>query len=312
MTQASVDFAEVCALTKRLQDDLISGLQALPGTEAWRYNPWKREGFGSGISAVIETPTGTIERGGVGMSVVEAKRLPPAATLRHPELADKPYRVTGVSCVLHPNSPHVPTAHLNIRCFVVGTGSSQVTWCGGGLDLTPHLVYEEDIIAWHRAIKGVMDVHDANWYHEFSENCNQYFSLPHRGGLRRGVGGVFFDDLALSQEQIARLFPDLINCFVEQWANIAKTRGKQAVSEDQRAFQLWWRGRYVEFNLLQDRGTVFGLQSGGRADSILISMPPLVSWHYPAGGVSEPWSEMEDRLRRAVGTDWNRHESVVG
>ena len=237
-------------------------------------------------------------------SLTICRRQPRKDTMTLPA---NPYRVTGLSCVLHPWSPHIPTAHANIRCFVVGESETPLAaWVGGGMDLTPHLVYEQDIAGWHAAIRDTLDAHNQDWYSQFAENCNEYFSLPHRGGERRGVGGMFFDDLVLDQAQIERFFTDLVACFSQQWTSIARRRMSLAVSTAQRRFQLWRRGRYVEFNLLHDRGTKFGLQSGGRADSILVSMPPLAAWHYPQGGVSQRWRDMQARLEAALAKDWNK------
>lgn len=267
-------------LTK-LQDKLLETLQAMDPAAALRRDEWVREEGGGGVSAVLESGE-LIEKGGVNFSHVRGISLPASATKTRPELANQPFEAMGVSVVFHPNNPHVPCTHMNVRFFrtLPDDGSSPSWWFGGGFDLTPVYPHFADAVAWHRAAKAACDPFGAHLYPQFKHACDQYFRLPHRDETR-GIGGLFFDDFNQPDFENAFAFMRSVgDAFMPAWAAIARQRTNQPVTESERKFQLYRRGRYVEFNLLYDRGTLFGLQSGGRTESILMSLPPLAAWTY--------------------------------
>ncbi|MEQ8230395.1 MAG: oxygen-dependent coproporphyrinogen oxidase, partial [Gammaproteobacteria bacterium] len=221
------------------------------------------------------------EQAGVNYSLVAGTSLPPAATARRPELAGRRFRAMGVSLVVHPGNPYVPTSHANVRLFVAEKdGEAPVWWFGGGFDLTPYYGFEEDAVAWHRRAREACTPFGDDVYPRFKQWCDEYFYLRHRDE-HRGIGGLFFDDL--NEWPFARCF-DFIravgSAYIEAYAPIVERRRDTAFGERERDFQLYRRGRYVEFNLVYDRGTIFGLQSGGRTESILMSLPPNVRWRY--------------------------------
>lgn len=266
---------------------VLQGLQAADGgtfeIDAWTRPPVDGRLAGEGTSCVLEGGQ-VFERAGVNFSDVSGPALPPSATLRHPQAAGLPFRAIGVSVVVHPRNPFVPTSHMNVRTLRAGTH----WWFGGGFDLTPYLPFEEDAVAWHKAAADACAGLSPRAYPEFKQRCDEYFFLPHRDETR-GIGGVFFDDL---DDQSTPIAADALTCqqfvarladaYVAAYVAIVQRRKDTRYEPRHRAFQLYRRGRYAEFNLVIDRGTHFGLQSKGRTDSILVSMPPLAAWSYRA------------------------------
>ncbi len=269
-----------------LQDTIVAAIETADGGR-FRRDAWTRPEGGGGDSRVIEDG-GVFERGGVNFSHVTGARLPPSATAARPELAGRGFEAMGVSVVLHPRNPYVPTVHLNVRFLVAekagaaprSASADPIWWFGGGMDLTPYYGFEEDAAHFHRTCRDALAPFGAELHPRFKRSCDEYFRLRHRNEPR-GVGGVFFDDLAA---------PDFDTCFGIQrsvgdhflpaYLPIVERRRNLAFGERERDFQAYRRGRYVEFNLVYDRGTLFGLQSGGRTESILMSLPPVVKWRY--------------------------------
>lgn len=241
---------------------------------------WKRPGGGGGLTRVVADGE-VIERGGINFSHVYGDTLPPAATEQRPEFADRPFHALGVSVVVHPLNPYVPTSHCNVRYFTAGTpGEAPAWWFGGGFDLTPHYGFESDARDWHRAAATLCEEFGDDVYPRFKEWCDRYFFLPHRNEAR-GVGGLFFDDLnEWGFERCEQFARRIGHGYVDAYLPILRRRRGTPWTKREREFQLMRRGRYVEFNLVYDRGTLFGLQSGGRTESILMSLPPLVQWRY--------------------------------
>jgi coproporphyrinogen III oxidase len=261
-----------------LQNRICAELETLDGKETFAADDWQRPGGGGGTSRVL-SGGGIFEKAGVGFSHVFGKEMPPSATKNRPELAGKSFQAVGVSLVLHPQNPYVPTTHANFRFFTAGE-SDPAWWFGGGFDLTPYYPFYEDVVHWHEVAKRVCDPFGEHVYPRYKAWCDEYFYLRHRDETR-GVGGLFFDDLFepgfdLSFEFVRRA----ADGFLEAYKPIVRKRAGHPYGDRQREFQLYRRGRYVEFNLIYDRGTLFGLQSGGRTESILMSLPPLVEWRY--------------------------------
>jgi coproporphyrinogen III oxidase len=274
-----MDTAAVKGYFVGLQDAIVAALEALDGG-VFRRDAWTRAEGGGGVSRLIEEGA-LLERGGVNFSHVMGKSLPPSATAARPELAGRAFEALGVSLVLHPRNPYVPAVHMNVRFFVATKdGAEAVWWFGGGMDLTPYYGFEEDAAHFHRTCKAALAPFGADFHPRFKAWCDRYFHLKHRGEPR-GVGGIFFDDLNA---------PDFATCFalarsvgdhfIEAYRPIVERRRGLPYGERERDFQAYRRGRYVEFNLVYDRGTLFGLQSGGRTESILMSLPPVVKWRY--------------------------------
>lgn len=265
-----------------LQDEITRWLQESDPPLEMREDGWERPEGGGGRSRAF-SGDGIFEKAGVNFSDVSGEQLPPAASARRPELAGRPFRAMGVSLVFHPRNPHVPTTHMNVRSFVAWDPDGKrpaVWWFGGGFDLTPFYPVREDVVSWHQAARAACDPFGSELYPEFKEWCDRYFSIRHRGETR-GVGGLFFDDF--NRLGFARSFAfarSVGRAFLEAYAPIVERRRETPYGEREREFQLYRRGRYVEFNLVYDRGTLFGLQSGGRTESILMSLPPLVRWEY--------------------------------
>lgn len=262
-----------------LQARIVAGLEALDG-RPFRRDAWDRPEGGGGITRLIEEGN-LFERGGCNFSHVMGSGLPPSATASRPELAGRAFEAMGVSLVLHPRNPYVPTVHMNVRCFVaMKDGAAAVWWFGGGMDLTPYYGFEEDAQHFHRTCRDALEPFGAEFHPRFKKWCDDYFHLKHRGEPR-GVGGIFFDDLnAPGLERTFALTRSVGDHFLDAYRPIVERRRDLPYGERERDFQAYRRGRYVEFNLVFDRGTLFGLQSGGRTESILMSLPPVVKWRY--------------------------------
>jgi coproporphyrinogen III oxidase len=272
-----------------LQQRIVEALELVDGKN-FLHDSWQRPEGGGGISCVIEEGN-VFERGGVNFSHVTGDRLPPSASANRPELAGRGFEAAGVSLVLHPRNPYAPTVHMNVRCFIATKpGEESVWWFGGGMDLTPYYGYEEDAIHFHRTCKQALDPFGADLYPRFKRWCDEYFYLKHRKEPR-GIGGVFFDDFnAAGFDQSFAMVKNVGDSFLNAYLPILQRRKDTPYGERERDFQAYRRGRYVEFNLVFDRGTLFGLQSGGRTESILMSLPPIVKWRYdwqPEAGSAE-------------------------
>jgi len=260
-----------------LQQRIVGALEALDGSP-FRTDSWQRPEGGGGISRLIEEGH-FFERGGVNFSHVTGTKLPPSASALRPEIAGAPWEAMGVSLVLHPRNPHVPTVHMNVRFFCT-TGATPVWWFGGGMDLTPYYGYVEDAQHFHRTCKSALDRFGSEIYPRFKKWCDDYFFLRHRNEPR-GIGGIFFDDFSEPGfDKSFALLQSAGDAFLSGYLPIAERRKDTPYGEKERDFQAYRRGRYVEFNLVYDRGTLFGLQSGGRTESILMSLPPVVKWRY--------------------------------
>ena len=263
-----------------LQDRICEELAEEDGSASFREESWDREQGGGGRSRVLENGA-VIEKGGVNFSHVFGSQLPPSATAARPELAGRSFQAMGVSLVIHPKNPYVPTSHANVRFFVAEKdGEAPVWWFGGGFDLTPFYGFEEDVVHWHQTAKTACDPFGEGLYAEFKRWCDDYFHIKHRDEPR-GVGGLFFDDLnRFDFETSFALMRSVGDAYIPAYRPIVARRKDHEYGDRERQFQLYRRGRYVEFNLVYDRGTLFGLQSGGRTESILMSLPPLVRWDY--------------------------------
>ena len=274
----AVDREAVKAYLLGLQDRICSELEQADGSGRFRRDGWRRAEGGGGESRVLRDGA-LLEQGGVNFSHVMGERMPPSATQHRPELAGASFEAMGLSLVLHPRNPYVPTTHMNVRFFVADPpGGDAVWWFGGGFDLTPCYPFDEDVLAWHRNARAACP--DAATYAAHKKWCDEYFYLKHRNETR-GVGGLFFDDLnAWGFDPCFAYQRSVGDAFLRGYLPIVGRRRSMPFGERERQFQLYRRGRYVEFNLVYDRGTLFGLQSGGRTESILMSLPPLVRWEY--------------------------------
>jgi coproporphyrinogen III oxidase len=295
-----MDLSPVRAYFVGLQERIVARLEAIDG-RAFRRDAWDRPGGGGGVSCVIEDGS-VFERGGVNFSQVKGDRLPASATATRPQLAGRGFDALGVSLVLHPRNPYAPTVHMNVRLFAAqgqaaenGTAAARagdaddevaarrslpVWWFGGGMDLTPYYGFDEDAIHFHRSCRDALAPFGADYHPRFKHWCDEYFFLRHRNEPR-GIGGIFYDDLNDRDfEHSFALTRSVGDRFLPAYEPILLRRKDHAYGEPEREFQAYRRGRYVEFNLVYDRGTLFGLQSSGRAESILMSMPPVVKWRY--------------------------------
>jgi coproporphyrinogen III oxidase len=272
--------AAVRAYLLDLQDRLCAAVEAEDGTERFREDVWERPEGGGGRSRVLSEGA-VFEQAGVGFSHVFGPGLPPSATAGRPELAGRGFQALGVSLVFHPRNPYVPTTHMNVRFFIAEKeGHEPVWWFGGGFDLTPYYGFEEDCAHWHRTAREACAPFGPETYPRYKKWCDEYFFLRHRGEPR-GIGGIFFDDLSeWGFERSFSLLQSVGDHLLPAYLPIVRRRKDLPYGERERDFQLYRRGRYVEFNLVWDRGTLFGLQSGGRTESILMSLPPLVRWRY--------------------------------
>lgn len=287
---SQVDINQVKTFLLALQDQICQSLEAADGEAQFIEDAWQREEGGGGRTRVI-TNGKVIEQGGVNFSHVFGQTMPPSATAHRPELAGRSWQACGVSLVIHPKNPHIPTSHANVRFFIAEKeGEAPVWWFGGGFDLTPYYPYEEDVLHWHKTAYDLCKPFGDSVYAEHKKWCDDYFYLKHRAETR-GVGGLFFDDL--NQWSFETCFDYIQKVglgFIDAYIPIIEKRKNTDFTDEQRQFQLYRRGRYVEFNLVFDRGTLFGLQSGGRTESILMSMPPLARWEYnyqPSAGSAE-------------------------
>lgn len=262
-----------------LQELIVERMEQIDGRPFLR-DSWERAQGGGGTSCVLEQGN-VLERGGVNFSHVFGEHLPPSASAARPELAGRSFEAMGVSLVFHPRNPYAPTVHLNVRFFMATRpGSDPVWWFGGGMDLTPYYGFEEDAVHFHRTCRNALDPFDTAYYPRFKDWCDRYFFLRHRNEPR-GIGGIFFDDFAERDLDFSfNLTQSVGDHFLSAYAPILERRMDTPYGERERDFQAYRRGRYVEFNLVYDRGTLFGLQSNGRTESILMSLPPIVKWRY--------------------------------
>ncbi|MDB4040381.1 oxygen-dependent coproporphyrinogen oxidase [Methylophilaceae bacterium] len=262
-----------------LQEKIVDALQLLDG-ENFLIDSWQRKEGGGGTTSILENGN-VFERAGIGYSSVTGTKLPKAASDVHPEVENKKWEAMGVSLVFHPYNPFVPTIHMNVRFFIASkNGEADIWWFGGGIDLTPYYPFKEDVIHFHQSLKNTLDPFDKKLYPKFKKNCDDYFLLKHRNEAR-GIGGIFFDDFTDKNfEYCFELIKAIGSSLTKIYLPIVQKRKDTKFTNKERDFQLYRRSRYVEFNLLQDRGTLFGIQSKGRVESILMSMPPLVKWSY--------------------------------
>ena len=286
-----------------LQSSIVDALEEVDGKESFRSDRWDRDGGGGGNSRVL-VGGGVFEQAGVGFSHVFGDQMPPSATKSRPELAGKRFQAMGVSLVLHPRNPYVPTTHANFRFFSTDSDDgAPVWWFGGGFDLTPYYPFHDDVMHWHSTAKKACDPFGDDVYARYKAWCDEYFFLKHRNETR-GVGGLFFDDLNVDGFDRSFEFLKAVgDQFLPAYLPIVSRRKGLEYGDREREFQLYRRGRYVEFNLIYDRGTLFGLQSGGRTESILMSLPPRVRWEYdwqPEPGSAE--AQLYERYLQPV--DW--------
>lgn len=262
-----------------LQQNIVATLEQLDGS-AFHTDQWQREGGGGGMTRVIENGQ-LFERGGVNFSHVMGDALPPSASAGRPELAGRAFEAMGVSLVLHPRNPYIPTVHMNVRLFrAYKDGEQDVWWFGGGMDLTPYYGLEQDAVHFHQTCKNALDPFGPALYPDFKAWCDRYFYLKHRNEPR-GIGGIFFDDYSAGGFDASfAMMQSVGNAFLTAYLPIVERHEDAEYGQRERDWQAYRRGRYVEFNLVFDRGTLFGLQSGGRTESILMSMPPVVNWRY--------------------------------
>ena len=289
-----------------LQGRICAAIAAIDGLpfldDAWRKDP-SEPLQGDGLTRILEQGK-VFERAGCGFSHVHGKALPPSATQNRPELAGAPFEALGVSLVFHPRNPYVPTVHMNVRMLAAFPGTDkQVCWFGGGMDLTPYYGFDDDAVHFHATCKAALEPFGTDLYPRFKQWCDEYFYLRHRRE-QRGVGGIFFDDYSASDFDAGFALQRAVgDAFLQAYLPIVERRGSMPFGEREREFQLVRRGRYVEFNLVWDRGTHFGLQSGGRTESILLSMPPLVRWSYQE--LPQPGTAEHDLVHRfLVRRDW--------
>jgi coproporphyrinogen III oxidase len=273
-----VDAAAVKRYLLELQERITAAAEKLDPVKFVR-DPWERPEGGGGESRILSEGR-VFERAGVSVSHIFGEKIPPSASNAHPEIAGAPFEAMGLSLVFHPRNPFAPTTHCNVRFLVASPKTGPVWWFGGGFDLTPYYPYAEDVLHWHRSSRDACQPFGDGLYPRYKDWCDRYFFLPHRNETR-GVGGLFFDDL--NETGFERSFAFLRSIgdhFLPAFMPILERRKDQPYGDRERQFQLYRRGRYVEFNLVYDRGTLFGLQSRGRTESILMSLPPLVRWEY--------------------------------
>lgn len=278
VTQAQINQVKDFLLS--LQDKICNSLASEDGSGAFQEDVWERTEGGGGRSRVLKNGE-VIEQGGVNFSHVFGNQMPASATAARPELAGRQFQAMGVSLVIHPHNPYIPTSHANVRFFIAEKkGEAPIWWFGGGFDLTPYYVFEEDAKHWHQVSHSLCKPFGSEVYSKYKNWCDSYFFLKHRNETR-GIGGLFYDDLNKWGFEKSFEFTKAVGLgYIDAYLPIMQKRKLITFSEKQRQFQLYRRGRYVEFNLVYDRGTLFGLQTGGRTESILMSMPPLARWEY--------------------------------
>ena len=286
----SLSSEQVEQYLKSLQDTICEAIETLDGKQTFFEESWDRPEGGGGRTRVMSEGA-VFEKAGVNFSLVHGATMPASATANRPELTGASFKAMGVSLVIHPHNPHIPTTHANVRFFIAEKeGQAPIWWFGGGYDLTPYYPVEEDVVSWHSVAKSACDAFDESYYPRFKSWCDKYFYLPHRNETR-GVGGLFFDDLNTGDFEADFAFLQSVgNSFLSAYCPIVERRKDTSYTDEQKQFQLYRRGRYVEFNLVYDRGTLFGLQSNGRTESILMSLPPLVRFDYgfePESGSAE-------------------------
>jgi coproporphyrinogen III oxidase len=292
MSEKTTNSNAVYEYLQGLQSRIVESVELIDDKN-FLNDSWQRPEGGGGTSCMLEEGN-VFERAGVGFSHVKGNKLPPAATTAHPEAAGRTWEAMGVSLVFHPRNPYIPTVHMNVRFFVAkaqpGKDEQDIWWFGGGMDLTPYYGFEEDAIHFHRTCRDALAPYGQDLYPNFKQHCDEYFHLKHRNEPR-GIGGIFFDDFnKLGFEQSFAMLKAVGDAFNSAYLPIVQRRKDLAFGEQERDFQAYRRGRYVEFNLVFDRGTLFGLQSNGRTESILLSMPPIVKWRYdwkPEAGSAE-------------------------
>ncbi len=291
MTEPRLNKTAVKEYLQNLQNSICSALAAVDGSAEFKADVWRRDEGGGGDSRVLADGA-VFEKAGVNFSHIHGSTLPPSASARNPELAGRSFEALGVSLVIHPQNPFVPTTHANVRFFIAEDADADpIWWFGGGYDLTPYYGFDEDCAHWHQAAKAACAPFGAELYPRCKQWCDEYFYIKHRREAR-GIGGLFFDDLnEQGFEQTFAFIRSVGDSFLEAYLPIVQRRKTASYGARERQFQLYRRGRYVEFNLVYDRGTLFGLQSDGRIESILMSLPPLVRWDYnwqpPAGSAEE-------------------------
>jgi coproporphyrinogen III oxidase len=275
-----LDIDSVRTYLLQLQDRVCAGIVKVDGKEGFQEDTWERDGGGGGCSRVL-AEGGVFEQAGINFSHVFGETLPASATAQRPELAGRRFQALGVSLVMHPRNPYVPSTHLNVRFFIAEQdGKEPVWWFGGGFDLTPYYGFEEDARHWHKTARDICIEFGDDVYPRFKQWCDKYFYLKHRHEPR-GIGGLFFDDLnEWGFEKCFKFTRSVGDHFLSAYLPIVNRRKDTSFGDRERGFQRYRRGRYVEFNLVYDRGTLFGLQSGGRTESILMSLPPQVNWRY--------------------------------
>lgn len=305
---SNIDKQAVKSFLLTLQDRICRDFENVDGVGKFTEDSWERPAGGGGRTRVIakdeQSRTAVFEKGGANFSHVFGDQLPPSASANRPELAGRSFEAMGVSVVMHPDNPFIPTSHANVRFFIAEkAGEDPVWWFGGGFDLTPYYGFEEDCVSWHQHAKAACEPYGDNVYPEYKKWCDDYFYLKHRDEAR-GIGGLFFDDLNdWGFDQCFAFIQQVGNRYVDAYCEIVERRKATPFTEQHKQFQRFRRGRYVEFNLVYDRGTLFGLQSGGRTESILMSLPPEVNWGYcfePQPGSAE--AELYQRFLPA--TDW--------
>jgi len=285
-----IDINRVNDYLQNLQAGITDELQQIDGNAVFEVDTWQREAGGGGRSMVLRGGA-VFEQAGVNFSEVYGSKLPASASAHRPELAGRQFRAMGVSLVIHPDNPYIPTSHANVRFFVAEKpGEEPIWWFGGGFDLTPYYGFKSDCEHWHRVARQACDAFGPTRYAEYKKWCDDYFYLRHRDEAR-GIGGLFFDDLNEPDfEQAFAFMRSVGDHYLPAYTPIVERHKNDAFGEREKEFQWYRRGRYVEFNLVYDRGTLFGLQSGGRTESILMSLPPVVNWRYnyqPAAGSAE-------------------------
>jgi coproporphyrinogen III oxidase len=298
------DVALVSSYLLDLQDRICKAIEQLEENgHSFREDQWRRKEGGGGRSRVLEDGA-VFEKAGINFSHVHGGQLPVSATAQRPELAGRSFEALGVSLVIHPRNPYVPTSHANVRFFIAQKENTEpVWWFGGGFDLTPYYGFEEDAVHWHQTAKQACDPFGADVYPRYKKWCDDYFYLKHRAEPR-GIGGLFFDDLSEADFENSFAFMRSVgDHYVPAYTPIVEKRRDHPYTERERDFQMYRRGRYVEFNLVYDRGTLFGLQSGGRTESILMSLPPIVKWRYNWQPESDsPEAELYDKFLKP--RDW--------